>query len=234
MSDQHQKMLDLVAKLLRQAEDAELNDRPGEAEAFKDKAFTLMAKHNIDEALARAHRDGLDITEAAKAANIHVHLVGSYQHAQLDLLYRVCGALHCQAIQLSGRKAVLRVYGMPDHLQQLRDIWTLIAPQAQHGMTTAHPGPGASAAEVGTFRRSWLKGFAKEICARIAKAEDVAAVGTTALELYKSDKERAEEAMHGDYPHTTTTRSHGAIDSTAYANGGSAGRSAQLNRSVTT
>lgn len=63
VSTADQKMLDRIAKLLRQAEDAELGDRPAEASAFQDKAFALMAAHGVSEALARARLDGLDITE---------------------------------------------------------------------------------------------------------------------------------------------------------------------------
>jgi hypothetical protein len=227
-------MIDRVAKLLRQAEDAELGDRQAEADAFQEKAFQIMADYGISEALARARRDGLDITEDAKAASIPVRFVGSYQHAQLELFWGICEALHCQAVKLHGKEVRLRVYGMADHLQRLRDMWVLIAPQAQHGMATAHPGPRASSADVTTFRRSWLQGFSDQIRARIVKAEDAAAAAAGALVLYKSDKERAEEAMHTDFPHLTIYRSSCGIDSDGYANGGVAASAAQLHRSVTT
>jgi hypothetical protein len=234
-TEHHQKMIDRVAKLLRQAEDAELGDRQAEADAFQEKAFQIMADYGISEALARARRDGLDITEEAKATSITARFVGSYQHAQLYLFWDICGALHCQAIKLNGtgKQVVMRVYGMPDHLKRLQDMWVLITPQAQHGMATAHPGPGASSADVTTFRRSWLEGFSDQICARIVKAEDAAAAAAGELVLYKSDKERAEEAMRSDFPHLTVYLSSCGIDSDGYASGGAAASTAQLHRSVT-
>jgi hypothetical protein len=136
-------MIDRMAKLLRQAEDAELGDRPAEARAFQDKAFELMATYGISEALVRARLDDLDITDEAIAASVYVHLTGSYQDMQTELLWGVCEALHCQAVRLRRPdRIVMRVYGMLDHLRRLQDMWTLLAPQAQRGMANAHPGPG--------------------------------------------------------------------------------------------
>jgi hypothetical protein len=230
----HQKMLDRVAKLLRQAHDAESGDRPAEAEAFQDKAFKLMADHGISEALARARVDGLDITDEAKAASAYVHFVGSYQDMQAELFWDLCEAMHCQAVRLKRRpgKIVMRVYGMADHLRRLHDMWTLLAPQAQHGMSNAHPGPGAPGSAVAAFRRSWLEGFAEQISLRIRKAEDAAARAAGELVLYRSDSERADSAMRADYPDLSITMSERRTDFGGYAQGGMAGDAAQLHRSV--
>jgi Protein of unknown function (DUF2786) len=177
-TDQHQKMIDKVAKLLRNAEDAELGNRPAEAEAFQDKAFQIMADYGISEALIRARKDGLDIKIDAKAASIYVHFAGKYQRAQCELFWALCGAMQCEAVRVkkSRRETFsMRVYGMADHLQRLRDIWTLLAPQAQWGMENARPGWSTSSAYVAAYRRSWLTGFADQISHRIRKAEDAAA-----------------------------------------------------------
>jgi Protein of unknown function (DUF2786) len=227
-----QKMLDRIAKLLRQAEDAELGDRPAEATAFQDKAFALMATHGVSEAMARARLDGLNITDEAKAASVYVHFVGTYQRMQAELFWQLCAAMHCQAIML-GKGNTLRVYGMADHLTRLQSMWELLAPQAQRGMANAHPGPGASSAEVANFRRNWLEGFANQINARILKAEDAAAAAEGALALYKSDQQRADEAMHTDYPHPGSVTISRGFNVDGYDQGGMAGSAAQLHRSVT-
>lgn len=227
-------MLDRIAKLLRQAEDAELGDREAEANAFQDKAFALMATHGVSEALARARLDGLDITDEAKAGSVYVHFVGNYQLMQAELFWEVCEAMHCQAVKLNRAKmTVMRVYGMPDHLTRLQTLWTLLAPQAQRGMTIAHPGPGASSADVATFRRSWLVGFAHQINTRIRKAEDAAAAAEGALVLYKSDQQRADEALRADYPNVAEGTSSRGLNFDGYGQGGLAGSAAQLHRSVT-
>lgn len=236
MSTTDPKMVDKIAKLLRQAEDAELGDRPDEANAFQDKAFELMASHGISEALARARVDGLDITDEAKAASVYVHFVGTYQRMQVELFWEICLAMHCEAVHLNGRArtmTVMRVYGMPDHLARLQTMWTLLAPQAQRGMANAHPGPRATSAEVSTFRRSWLEGFAGQIKNRIVKAEDKAAAAEGALVLYKSDQQRADDAMRTDFPKLSYTSTVRGVDWTGYDQGNTAGSAAQLHRSVT-
>jgi hypothetical protein len=231
--DRHAKMVDRVAKLLRQSEDAQLAGREAEAEAFQEKAFELMAAYGISEAMARARQDGLDIKVEAKASSSWVTFQGSYQSMQAELFWALCGAMQCQAVRFSRRRQIsMRVYGMADHLQRLQDIWTLLAPQAQRGMENAHPGPWSSAAEVTVYRRSWLEGFSDEVGHRIRKAENAAATEAGALELYKSDRKRAELAMHTDYADLKPIESNRRIDPFGYEQGERDGKAAQLNRSV--
>jgi hypothetical protein len=85
---------------------------------------------------------------------------------------------------------------------------------------------------VTAFRRSWLDGFVQQIKARIIKAEDAAAAAEGALVLYRSDSERAESAMKADYPNARVCTSNRRTDFNGYAQGGMAGDSAQLHRSV--
>jgi hypothetical protein len=133
-----------------------------------------------------------------------------------------------------GKNNTLRVYGMPDHLARLQTMWTLLAPQAQRGMANAHPGPGASSAFVANFRRNWLEGFAGRIKTRILKAEDAAAAAEGALVLYKSDQQRADDAMHIDYPKPGSITSSRGFNVDGYDQGDAAGGAAQIHRSVTT
>jgi hypothetical protein len=100
-SDRHHKMVDLVAKLLRQAEDAELADRTAEMIAFQERAFQIMADYGIDEALARARQDGLDVKVDPKAASVYIHLEGKYQSMQAELFWEIAGAMQCTALRTS-------------------------------------------------------------------------------------------------------------------------------------
>lgn len=114
--DRHQKMIDKVAKLLRQAEDAELAGRAAEAEAFQGKAFQIMAAYGISQAMARARQDGLNIKSETKAASAYFHLQGTYQRMQRVLFDELCRAMQCEAVGITkqGRTTQsLRVYGMP-------------------------------------------------------------------------------------------------------------------------
>jgi hypothetical protein len=229
-----ERMIERVAKLLRQAEDAEQAGREAEHVAFQEKAFEIMAAYGIDEALARAKQDGLDVKIDAKAASIYLTLQGKYKPMQAHLAHRVARAMHCQAIQLATMgKITLKVDGMPDHLDRFQILWEILVPQAQRGMKHAEPPFGYShSGQLRVYRRNWLAGFATEIHNRIYKMENAAAAQAGALVLYKSDKERAEIALAADYPQTAKIRSRGSFDSSGYNQGKQAARTAVLQRSL--
>lgn len=231
----HVKMVDRVAKLLRQAEDAERAGRHGERIAFQEKAFAIMAQYGIDEALARARQDGLDVKIDPKAESIFVHLHGAYQPQQWTVLDGMAGAMHCKTMRtrVEGRTAI-RIYGMPDHLRRVEDMSKLLQPQALHGVANARPlDEWCSGSRVRVYRRNWLEGYSDEISGRIRKAENQAAASAGAVVLYRSDKERAELAMNRDYPDLTYTSNRRVFDYDGYEQGCQAGQSAQLHRSVT-
>lgn len=230
----HDRMLDRVAKLLRQAEDAEKAGRDAERIAFQERAFEIMAVYGIDEALARAKQDGLDGKVDAKAASIRITMEGKYKPMQAVLLGQVARAMHCKPLQLGTQgRITLRIYGMPDHLKRLQDIWSLLIPQALWGLTNAEPPFGYShSGELRVYRRNWLAGFASQVESRIYKAENAAAAAAGALVLYKSDKERAEIALAEDYPKTSTIKSRRYYDSSGYTQGALAGQSANIHRSL--
>ena len=207
MSDDehHQKMVDRVAKLLRQAADAERAGRDSERVAFHEKAFAIMANYGIDEVLARARQDGLDIRVDPKAASAYIKLAGGYQPAQAVILFEIADAMQCTAVQFTpraGRRGIsFRVYGMPEHLQRLQDIWELLSPQVEDGLAHARPPyRWATRAETRAFRHHWLIGFGEEIASRIRTAERVAAAAAGVVELYRSDRSRAELALKEDHP----------------------------------
>jgi hypothetical protein len=204
--DHYQKMVDRVAKLLRQAADAERARRDAEKIAFQEKAFAIMANYGIDEVLARARQEGLDVRVDPKAASAYISLTGGYQPAQAVVLFEMADAMQCTAVQFTppaGRRGIsFRVYGMPEHLCRLQDMWGLIAPQIQYGLAHACPvGSWANPAETRAYRHHWLLGFGEEVANRIRSAERAAAAAAGAVELYRSDRSRAESAMNDDYPH---------------------------------
>lgn len=82
------------------------------------------------------------------------------------------------------------------------------------------------------YRRNWLNGFARAVGSRIRKAEQTAAADAGALVLYKSDRERAEMAMHADFPDLVYVKSRRRYDDAGYLHGQLDGEAAQLHRSV--
>ncbi len=237
-ADRHQKLLDTIKKLLRQAEDADLGDRPQEAAAYQEKAFDLMAEHGVSDAMLRAQRD--DARVDANAESVTVHLTGSYLPMQQELFWGLSRVMHCRAVgwPVRNKKAKMEVFGMPDHLRRVRDMWMLLIPQAERGIANAHPGRWSSAAQVTSFRRGWIEGFGQTVCGRIAKAENKAATAGKALQLYVSDAKRAEIAMYDKWPGLKTAKGHTRereLDYDGYDGyfqGCMDGESAQLNRSI--
>jgi hypothetical protein len=132
------------------------------------------------------------------------------------------------------RVYAMKVFGMPDHLQRLQDIWGLLVPQALRGVENARPdyyynNPG----ELVVYRRNWLEGFGDEIGARIRKAENAAAAAAGALVLYKSDRERADVAMRDEHPNLKSIASSRRFDGGGYEQGRQDGKTAQLHKSLT-
>lgn len=229
------KKLGTIAKLLRQAEDADHAGRAEEAEAFQRKAFGLMAQHGVTEALARARIDGLDIETDAEAQSVTVRLRGRYIDAQISLLLQTAAAIQCAGIisYHGGRPdGTVMIYGMADHLRRVAQMWTMLAPQAQRGMESAHPGPGSAPSTVARYRRSWVDGYAAAVVARIRQAEDAAAASAGAVELYRTDRHRADDAMKAAHPDMFYRHSRRDIDWGAWQLGEVSGNAARLQQEV--
>lgn len=230
-----QSMLDKIAKLLLQAEDAQLGDRPEEAAAYFDKAFALQAENGVSDAMLRSHRDDLNTKVDATAESKIVYLRGGYLPMQRDLLTAMAGAMQCDSVQWPQRNGKLKVqvFGMPDHLNRVRDMWGLLQPQAERAMMTAHPGQQAHSSDVTVFRRNYITGYGDEIAARIRKAEESAAKTSGALELYVSDRKRAAVALHAAHPRLGLGKvSVRQYNPDGYQKGRQDAKSAQLNRSL--
>ncbi|MEB4210988.1 DUF2786 domain-containing protein [Mycobacterium sp. 94-17] len=232
-NDRRQELLTTLKKLQAKADDAELGDRPAEANAYHEKIAQLMAKYGVSEAMLRSH--GGDSKINANAKSVTVHLVGSYLPMQAHLLGQLCHAMQCSSVRWPqrDRKIKMQLYGMEDHLRRIRDMWDLLMPQADRGITNAHPGFGAKPSEVATHRRNWIDGFGDAVYSRIQNAENTAAQTAGAVELYKSDRERAEIAMYAEHPRVKAPKaSDRQHDPFGYEQGWSDGQSARLNKEI--
>jgi len=232
--DQFAKYADKVAKLLRQAEDVAGTPEEG---VYQARAFEIMAKYGIAEAMVRARRHGLDTAEIPGAIEEIFKITGTYSNAQMLLLAGIGRALHCAGVYRGLRGGGIQVflYGMPDHIERVKFLWGLLGPQAVRLAGIVRPaGDFASPGCVTVYRRSWMAGFANAIETRIIEQENKIIEGVSgALVLYKTDEQRAEDARKIRFPRLRVTRrSSRRIDYSAYWHGQRDGRSASFNREI--
>lgn len=232
--EQLAKLADKVAKLLRQAEDVAGTPEEG---IFQARAFEIMAKYGIAEAMIRARRQGLDTAEIPGAIQHIIDITGKYANAQMLTLAGMGRALHCKGVYngLNGGGIRLYLYGMPDHIERLKFLWPLLQPQALRMVEIVRPARDfASNGDVTVYRRSWMAGFANAIESRIREQENKAVEGVSgAIVLYKTDEERAEDAVKLHHPNLRVgRRSERRMDYSGYINGQRDGRSTSFNREI--
>jgi hypothetical protein len=102
-AEKRERMTDRVAKLLRQAEDAERSGRDEEMVAFQTKAFAIMSEYGIDEALARERQNGMNVKVDVKADSMYMTMSGKYKPVQAALFYYLAEAMHCKSIFVGGK-----------------------------------------------------------------------------------------------------------------------------------
>lgn len=225
------RLIDKVAKLLRQAESV---DGTPEADMFRSRAFELIAKYGIDEALVLEKQTRAELPPEAIEWTVRVQ--GSWQHAQMLLLFSLGHSLHCEVAYKSGTPLVVKVYGMPNHIDRVRILWELLQPEMLRQVQVVRPeddGRGAHGGRVRRYRRAWIAGFAAGIGERLREQEQraVQAAGSAAVALYKSDADRAEEKMQAMNPRIKVTTA-ASFDGAGYRQGRVDSRNALLNRPV--
>lgn len=251
------RTVDKIAKLLRKAEDVAGTPEEG---AFQERAFALLAKHGIDLATVRAHQRGLDISDMPNAIDTLILVHGSYASEQKHMLSILAEALHCKTVGLSDIPFV-HVFGMSHHVERLQMLWEILQPQATRLVAkvqmpeqkpvrkiTQSEWAAMNRAErmnhliemtrerrapvsLHVYRQSWLIGFAASIAERIKLQEGEAADKAGVVALYKSDRERADDAMRGAYPDAVNTMVDQFSDD-GFNQGARAGRTATMDRPV--
>jgi hypothetical protein len=232
--DKIAKYAERVAKLLRQAEAVAGTPEEG---VFQARAFEIMAKYGIAEAMVRARRHGLDTAEISGAIEHIFDITGTYANAQMLLLAGMGRSLHCKGAWrgVRGGGIQLYLYGMPDHMERVKFLWGLLGPQAVRLAGIVRPaGDSASPGCVRVYRRSWMAGFANAIETRILEQENKAIEGVSgALVLYKSDEQRAADALKRRHPSLRDARrSSRRVDYSGYWHGQRDGRSTSFNRAL--
>ena len=183
-------MTDRVRKLFAKAESTSSTH---EAEALLAKAYALLAKHGIDEAIARAGAG----TDSSEIGTWEFTATGPYKYDQIVLVGQVADALHCMAVRMGDRNRV-RVFGARRHLDRVEMLAGMLV---AYMLTTAgkatNPHPWAESTV--TYRKSVMLGFAVEVARRLKEAERTAAAESSdeagAGIVLASDARRAERAM---------------------------------------
>nr|WP_075554306.1 DUF2786 domain-containing protein [Pseudonocardia sp. Ae505_Ps2] len=169
--------LDRIRKLLAKAERA---GTPDEAEIYTDKAFALMARHGIDEALLAAAPGAGARADPIGRSRITVD--NPYSGAKARLLGWTAAALRCRWVmhdQRGGSVAAVTVFGFASDRERVELLYTSLLLQATAALAAVRPpDPGES---VAAYRRSWIYGFAGRVYERLCAAER-SALGETEAE----------------------------------------------------
>lgn len=192
------KALDRVRKLFAKAES--VAGTP-EAEVLLERAYALLAKYGVDEALARSGPDS-----AASEVTVHEYVLrGKYQPDQIGLIASLASAMYCKAV--SSRRAdgarIVYVVGVRRHVDRVVMLAGALIGIMLAGAARQRPGPGVSAV---SHRKSFMTGFAFEVGRRLAAAEASAVTSSAdavgAGLVLCNDADRAESEMRRRFPHT--------------------------------
>lgn len=190
------KALDRVRKLFAKAES--VAGTP-EAEVLLERAYALLAKYGVDEALARS---GPDAQPTEVAVLDHV-VSGKYQPDQVGLVAALAAAMHCRAVTSTrgdGTK-VVHIVGVRRHVERVGMLAGALTGVMLAAAARQRPEPGVSAI---THRKSFMTGFAFEVGRRLAAAERGAvsesadAVGAGIV--LRSDAQRADTELRRRFP----------------------------------
>lgn len=221
--DKRQQITEKVAKMLRQAESVAGTPEEG---VFQARAFELLAKYGIDMTAVQAKRQGMDMPQGA--IEWEVLMKGKYEHAQMLLITSIARSLHCSCVYRTNRikQLFVQVYGMPHHIERVQMLWSILQPQVmRHAGTVSAPLGGNTM----RYRRAYIAGFASAVSTRIREQESraVESAGGGLPVLYKSDQERAEQAMRKACPNMSKSKPAG-FDYSGYKHGERDGKSAEM------
>lgn len=191
-----EKMTDRVRKLFAKAKSTTSEH---EAEALLSRAYELLAKYGIEEAVAKAGA-GTDSSEVGRWV---FDASGPYKTDQVLLVNQIAHALHCAPIK-NGRHT-LTVFGARRHLDRVEMLSGMLV---AHMLATAGraQNPQPWAVSTVTYRKSVMMGFMATVGQRLKEAERSAVRDTgdtTGTDVVlASDARRAAAARRAAYPNS--------------------------------
>lgn len=190
------KALHRVRKLFTKAES--VAGTP-EAEILLERAYELLAKYGVDEALARSGPDG-DTSEVTVLDHV---ISGKYQPDQVGLVASLAAAMHCRAVTSSRGDGtrVVHLVGVRRHVERVSLLAGALTGIMLVAASRQRPAPGVSAV---SHRKSFMTGFAFEVGRRLEEAERGAvaesADATGAGIVLRSDSQRADAELRRRFP----------------------------------
>ena len=211
-------MIERIRKLFAKAESTTSEH---EKDALLSKAYDLLAKHGIEEALAR----GADDTEAETVTVWEFRPKGSYKLDQMILIGAVASALHCQTVRRG--QDVAYVYGVKRHLDRIEMLGGFLVAYMLGNLATLKPPYGVHAT---TYRKSAMAAFASVVGSRLREAESKAKEESSdaagAEIVLVSDARKAEQAMRAAHPRAKSSQRR--VSSAGYGEGSAHGNRVDL------
>lgn len=203
-----------------------------EAEAATAKAFELMARHHVDEALLEARRAADD---PSTIVEVDVDLGrGPYVNGRLALLVNVCDAFSVRCLTSTGPDGRIgHLIGHRSDVDRALLLHHSLHAQAAAAMVAASSGPrrqSRQASWVVRFRRSFLFGFATTAGERLAEANAAALAGepsSTAIVLADRSA-RVDEWVRSTYGRLPSHRSSRSQSTNGWLAGSEAAADADL------
>jgi hypothetical protein len=228
------EILDAKLRTIRGLLDkAEATDNEAEQEIFTAKAFDLMARYSIDQAMLDASRPKADRGEVIER---EVFLgSGPYVLARYDLIHSVAHTFGCKALTIKrfdGRYALL--HGFESDVATIEVLYTSLLVQVTRVMRAT---PVPARVNGTTFRRNFIIGFADRVGLRlaaqtvtvIAEAQEATEPGSESVALVLADrKAEVDDFTKRRYGRIGRISSGGQYDSAGREAGDSAGRKADI------
>ncbi|MFF4968328.1 DUF2786 domain-containing protein [Streptomyces sp. NPDC001037] len=228
-------LLGKVRALLRKAENPAATE--DEARVYLDKAYDLMAKYGIEQAMLD------DVAEPERPVDRIVDLHPPYVKEGRRLLARIGYEMRCRSVYPGGKDNRHRVhlFGFETDIQTTEVLFASLRLQMLDGADRADRLHRPDGEDARAYKRSWMLGFIREVTARIGAAQRAARTaaeqGTEAdgdrtsgrsVALVLADRTTVVEArLAAQYPKLNKTRPT-KFKGTGYWQGVADGRDADI------
>jgi hypothetical protein len=220
--------LDTIRALLAKAEDPRTPE--SEAELARKRAFEMMAKYGVEEAMLS---DGQPSRDAVTAR--YIGLPNPWSMSRVRLLCFIAQNVGCKAVHMGVRGDGRRVHivGHESDIQRAEVLYASLLIQMLGGLNAQVVPYGVRSARA--WRNSWTIGFIERVMERlktIEQAARAAASGETSAtgrsgELVLADRDAMVEAAYRrEHPHVRTSR--GSYSGSGYGDGAAAGDRADI------
>ncbi|WP_327726891.1 DUF2786 domain-containing protein [Streptomyces sp. NBC_00487] len=162
-------LLNKVRALLLKAENPAATE--DEARVYLDKAYELMAKYGIEQAMLDD-----DVTEPERPVDRIVDLYPPYVKEGRRLLARIGYEMRCRSVYPGGKDNRHRVhlFGFETDLQATEVLFASLRLQMLEGADNADRLHRPETEDARAYKRSWMLGFIREVTARIGAAQQAA------------------------------------------------------------